>query len=133
MENRNYSKNKIKNLFSEKNKFKKNYDNEQFKLAIKNDIIYKIDQKTQLINSQNFEKKIEKYLKTHKVQFYTENDLRKKNIKLTPDFLLKTPIKINNELIHWIDAKNYYGSDIYTHRHKKQGIKYCSHRFRRCL
>ena len=59
-------------------------------------------------------------------RFYTEEDLRKSGSRLTPDFLLKSPITVDGRSIHWMDAKNYiyYGNPLTLRGLVKQARKY---------
>jgi len=60
------------------------------------------------------------------VRFLTEQDSRTSGNSLTPDFLLDTPVVINGQRVHWIDAKNYpmYGSKLVASSLAKQAQKY---------
>jgi hypothetical protein len=120
---RGLSKTEIKNLFRNPNKMNK-YDKSQFLLAKEYDI-YGIEDKNQLINSQKFEKEIEKILLKNNVQFKTQEELTKEqmkdnNVHSTPDFLIESELYINDKLVKWIDAKNFYGANTYF---IKNGIK----------
>ena len=46
---------------------------------------------------------------------------------LTPDFLLKTPARINGRLINWVEAKNFpcYGAELVAKKNAEQVAKYC--------
>ena len=68
---------------------------------------------------QKFEQLLEERLKENKINFENEQQqkqrmlMQQKNLQgPTPDFLLKTPIRINNTDVHWIECKNYYGTTI---------------------
>jgi hypothetical protein len=77
--------------------------------------------------AMKFEKTFEKKLLKLKVKnFKTENDLRKLNQPLTPDFLFSSGLKIKGKTINWIDVKNFYGSanNFTLSRLKKQAAKY---------
>lgn len=58
--------------------------------------------------------------------FKTETDLRAADIRLTPDFLLDTPLAIGGKKIAWIDAKNYayYGNRLTLPGLRRQARKY---------
>jgi hypothetical protein len=100
-------------------------------------LIKKIDQYTYpencektLKKAHKFEKKFEKKLiKNNITGFKTENDLRKENVKLTPDFYFPNGLKINNKVIYWIDVKNYYGgnNNFVKRVITKQGNKYVNY------
>ena len=89
--------------------------------------------------ADRYEKDVENYLREIGVEFKTENDLRRENSKLTPDFLLTKPVNVEklfgNKLkyylgpdkeISWIDAKNYPMFDLKLTREKliSQAKKY---------
>ena len=42
------------------------------------------------------------------IEFKTEKDLIRKNAGLTPDILFMKPIIINDNIVHWIDLKNFF-------------------------
>jgi hypothetical protein len=111
------SKEKVKKIFNNP-KLLSDYDYEQFQLAKSNDIYALVDQKEIQNHSLDFEKKIQKYLESIDVQFKTQEELVKEQMKLygkpinTPDFLITSDLIINNKKINWIDAKNFYGSNI---------------------
>lgn len=93
-------------------------DNNNLKYAIETDAYALINHSESLKNAIEFEKQIELFLKKNNIKYETQNDLIKKqlmenkNITITPDFLIKSPLIINGIEINWIDAKNYYGSNI---------------------
>lgn len=109
-------------------------DYKQFKIASKYDNYYQLDQTKMHNESKEFEDKIENILKNHNVQYQTQNDLVIEQTKLygkpinTPDFLIKSELIINDKKINWIDAKNFYGSNIkfIINKIKKQIKKYIS-------
>lgn len=92
-------------------------DKNMFNKAKDNDDYAQFNQLEILENSIEFEKKIQSILEKHNIEFKTQAELAEEQIKLyghtksTPDFLLITPIKINDVDINWIDAKNFYGSN----------------------
>lgn len=107
----------IKKIFNNPDKLL-SYDREQFNLAKQNDIFALINQDSILLKSIEFEKKIEIILKKLNIVYKTQEQLAKEQIKKygkalnTPDFLILSDLIINNNLIKWIDAKNFYGSNI---------------------
>lgn len=103
-----FNKNKIKNTI--KNKIIDSYDKQQLNIAIKNDYYTGIHKEKQLQKSLEYENKIQKFLDKHNISYETQDDLIKKNSLLTPDFLIKSKLQINDINIHWIDAKNFYGA-----------------------
>ena len=79
------------------------------------------EDKKRKLASLAFEDKIKSALDSQGVQYVDEIYLQKVNRKRqkegkpslpTPDFLLKTPISVRGEEIHWIECKNYYGTTI---------------------
>jgi len=128
MTQKDFSKNKINKVLNKQEILEDTILQTQINIALNNDITADINQQKQLESSLAFEKTIENILKKYKLEFYTEEQLRKQDNKtvLTPDILFIKPIKINNETIHWIDAKDYYGSNLHTisSRLKKQSKKY---------
>ncbi len=108
------------------------YDSEQLKIAIDNDDYALIDNSEVMKASENFEKQIGDFLKSHNIRYLTQEDLVKEQIKThghpinTPDFLIKSDLYINNYKINWIDAKNFYGSTVpfIKDKIKKQTKKY---------
>jgi hypothetical protein len=108
---------KITNLIANKYKLSE-YDNNQLILAINNDIYALIDNSEIQIESLKFEKDIQKILDNLNVTYKTQEELVKEQIQShgkpfnTPDFLIISKFKINNNIINWIDAKNFYGSNI---------------------
>jgi len=114
---KNHSKEKVKKMFNEP-KLLNDYDYEQFTIAKNNDDFALVNQNDILEKANLFEKQIEEILKINNIKYKTQDDLVKEQIKLygkpinTPDFLIETNLKINNRFIKWIDAKNFYGSNI---------------------
>lgn len=107
------------------------YDEKQFQMALKYDIYSLIDQTEILKKSLKFEKKIEQILIENNVKYKTQEQLtheQKKEGKVfsTPDFLIISPLKINDFDVYWIDAKNFYGANtnFIKSKIKKQTIKY---------
>ena len=109
------------------------YDQQQFQLAEENDIYVTLDQAEQGEQSILFEKKIEsEFLIKNNIEYKTQEDLTKEQIIKygkainTPDFLITSELIINSKKINWIDAKNFYGSniDFIISKIKKQIKKY---------
>ena len=108
------------------------FDQEQFKLADKNDIYVTLNQTDQSEQSILFEKQIEKFLIKNNVEYKTQEQLTQEQIVKfgkainTPDFLIISEFIINSKKINWIDAKNFYGSNIefIVSKIKKQIKKY---------
>lgn len=109
-----------------------NYDKKQVELAIKNDITSQLNQDDANKKSIQYEKKIERALLKRNVNFKTQEDLILEQTKkhghavITPDFLFDQEIKINGQLIKWMEVKNFYGSNIryFKNKVKKQLKKY---------
>ena len=65
-----------------------------------------------------FERQIEDVLKKIGVKYKTQNQLTEEQIKScgkafsTPDFLIESELTINGHEIKWIDAKNFFGSNV---------------------
>jgi hypothetical protein len=108
------------------------YDKKQLYIATSNDIYYQLDQTSNAVNAEDFEKKIEEFLINNKIKYMTQEQLTQEQMKQygkainTPDFLIKSELIINGQKINWIDAKNFYGSNIGFIKKKinKQIIKY---------
>ncbi len=108
------------------------FDQKQLDLAIKNDIYNQIEQSNTATEAAEFEKQIEEILVKYKINFQTQEELTIEQTKLygkainTPDFLIKSELIINNNKINWIDAKNFYGSNVnfVKKKIKKQIAKY---------
>ena len=109
-----------------------NFDQKQFKLADQNDIYVILNQVDQSKQSIIFEKQIEEFLIKNNVEYKTQEQLTQQQmIKFgkalnTPDFLITSELIINSNKINWIDAKNFYGSNIefIVSKIKKQIKKY---------
>ena len=108
------------------------YNQEQYKLAEQNDIYVTLNQSTQQEQSILFEKQIEAFLIKNNVEYKTQEQLTQEQIVKfgkainTPDFLIISEFIINTKKINWIDAKNFYGSNIefIISKIKKQIKKY---------
>lgn len=108
------------------------YDYEQLKLAIDNDVYALIDQSQIHRDSLQFELDIKNILDKLNIKYLTQEELAQEQIKThgkainTPDFLIKSELYVNGQKVNWIDAKNFYGSNIpfVTEKIKKQTEKY---------
>jgi hypothetical protein len=108
------------------------YDIKQFNEAVKNDVYFQLDQSHSREEASDFEKKVELILIKNKVKFKTQEELSEEQIKShgkpinTPDFLIQSEFYINGVKINWIDAKNFYGSNVafIKNKIKKQITKY---------
>ena len=109
-------------------------DVEQLNIAVANDIYALINQDSIQNDAILFENNIQSLLEKNKIKFKTQVELTYEQIKLygypklTPDFLLdkSEELYFNNIKINWIDAKNFYGSniDFIKKKIKKQIKKY---------
>ncbi len=134
-----YKKN-IKEIYQIKNKIDQ-FDSTQLMIAINADIYNQIDQTELQTNSVLFENQIESILKKHNIKYQTQTELTTIQLKLynkaisTPDFLIESDLIINGHKINWIDAKNFYGSNIPFVRKKiqKQISKYIDNYGSGCL
>lgn len=112
-----YSNDKIKKLFN-KPKLLNEYDLKQFEIAKKNDDFALINQDEIRERADDFELKIGEVLKKMGIKFKTQNELTEEQIKShgkafsTPDFLIESELMINGHRVNWIDAKNFFGSNI---------------------
>jgi hypothetical protein len=108
------------------------YDQEQFQLAEQNDIYVTLDQVEVSEQSIKFEKLIEEFLIKNNVEYKTQEQLTLEQkekygkVTITPDFLITSELIINSKKVNWIDAKNFYGSNIefVVSKIKKQIQKY---------
>ena len=111
------SKKKIKKLFN-KPELLDEYDYKQFEIAKNNDDFALINQYEIQKQAEEFETHIEEVLKRMGVKYKTQNQLSKEQIEScgiafsTPDFLIESELKINEHIIKWIDAKNFFGSNV---------------------
>jgi hypothetical protein len=118
-------------------------DKEQLNIAIENDIYALINQDTIQNDAILFENNIQCLLEKNKIKFKTQVELTHEQIKLygypksTPDFLLdkNEELYFNDVKINWIDAKNFYGSniDFIKNKIKKQIKKYINNYGSGCI
>lgn len=107
-------------------------DKQQLQLAIDNDIVTDPDNSMKAEAANIFEDKVVKFFKFKGVKLQTQNDLVKEQTELvgravlTPDLYFPDGVKIDGHVIYWLDAKNYYGADVFYIRDsiKKQADKY---------
>ena len=131
MKYNNYNKKKISDILKRKKQHKNKFIQEQIEIALENDITADIDQSYQKESSLEFEDIVCKEFDKYNVKYMTEEQIRSEKSDsgekfLTPDMLLKKPIKINGEYVYWVDAKDFYGANLKTvkYRLKKQSEKY---------
>lgn len=121
------SKTEIKNMISNPALMPPRLSNELLNI-LKADLSSRLNSDIMAKQSLDYENAVGQFLHNLNIQFQTENDLRlaKQDVILTPDFLLNTPIIINQSPVYWIDAKNYpmYGSLLVKHKLIKQAAKY---------
>lgn len=107
---------KLKNLIHDKNITE--YDKNQLDLAIANDTYSLIDNQQVQKESELFENQVELFLIKNNINYKTQNQLSEEQIQLyghainTPDFLIISNLYLNDSKINWIDAKNFFGSNI---------------------
>lgn len=83
----------------------------EFLEATKRDCIANPESNAEILAaSLDFEKEIEDFLKRQQIQFKNQKELISEqkqlgNISVTPDWLILDKLYINNQRIHWIDAK----------------------------
>ena len=112
-----YSKKRAKNFFSHPNLLKPK-DFVQFQLAKKHDIFALVNQDQVVEQANLFEESIQNILDINNIRYITQTELVEEQTRKygkpinTPDFLIKTPIKINGYEVNWIDAKNFYGANV---------------------
>jgi hypothetical protein len=112
-----YSKKKVKILFN-KPTLLEDYDYKQFTIAKANDDFALVNQDEIQDKAEQFERHIEQLLKKLNIKYKTQNQLSKEQINThgtaycTPDFLIESELVINGQKIKWIDAKNFFGSNI---------------------
>jgi hypothetical protein len=109
-------------------------DGEEWKLVRQNDMITAGDDKARRIMGDNFETRVATYFDSQCVGYRTQDELMEEQVAKfgrpirTPDLLLDDPIIVNGKKISWIDAKGFYGADIWSNRKsfKKQTNRYFS-------
>ena len=69
------------------------------------------------------------YLSQLGINFVTEETLREKGRKVTPDCLILDDLYINGNLVRWIDAKSFYGSGLKENSHFKNRVKKQIHNY----
>mgnify|MGYP003682174555 CR=1 FL=1 len=91
---------------------------EQVEWAHENDIIASARQDIVIERADEYEQYIGSFLKKNNIKFTSQEkmvEIQKKKYGrpvATPDFLLETPVYINNLPIAWIDAKHFYGGSL---------------------
>jgi len=124
--------------------FLSKHDNEQLKMAQEADSITRElleapraipeakgqpitpNEKKRKKNASDFEKKVGKKLTEMGVKFTTEEELINKMgaTYATPDFLIVDGVMIEGSKVFWIDAKQFYGSDVVAARVLEQATRY---------
>ena len=126
-----FSKKQIKNVLNNPISLSVR-DQQQLQLSIDNDIITDPDNTMKAEAAQIFEDKVVKFFKFKGVKLKTQVELVKEQTELvgravlTPDLYFPDGVKIDGHVIYWLDAKNYYGADVFYIRDsvKKQADKY---------
>jgi hypothetical protein len=79
----------------------------------------------QIERARMCEEAINNWLLDKDVEFITEDQLKKYGDSKTPDFLLKSPLNIENKEVRWIESKGLFG-DAEEHRRllDKQFLEY---------
>lgn len=88
--------------------------NEIFKASIIDDDFGHTCELVKNLIGAEYEAKLETLLKTHKIAYQTETNLRQKGFDKTPDFKLDIPIWFNGKCINWIESKASFG-DLISH------------------
>ena len=74
---------------------------------------------------QEYEVKLQCYLKEQNIPFRNEDQLRIKGYDKTPDVKLEVPIAVNGHVINWIESKARFGNeDIHKNYIKDQFLSY---------
>ena len=109
-------------------------DSEEWELARQNDMITAGNDKARRAMADNFETRVATYFDSQCVGYRTQEELMEEQIEKfgrpirTPDLLLDDPVIINGKKISWIDAKGFYGANIWSNRKsfEKQTKRYFS-------
>lgn len=123
-----YSKEDIKKFLKKEKKLPNNLEalNSEIDFILKSDPTSYINSLDSKKRANEFEKEVAVFLDNKHIKYTTENEIRNSGEQLTPDFLLKQAIKINNFTAHWIEVKNYayYGNTILEPGIQAQANKY---------
>jgi hypothetical protein len=129
-----HGKNQVKHLLKNINEIPDEKLRNEIKFIENNklDIYVTINQDTSQEYAALYEKRLGEFLTKHGVKFKTQEELSEEQSSEhgrpinTPDFLIQGELIINGRSIHWIDAKNFYGSNSWKVKHsiKKQTQKY---------
>lgn len=94
-------------------------DRRELLLAEKHDIVANIDKAEHQQKAAEFEERVHHYFsETLGVRCQSEGELQDMQLRLfnkqlaTPDLLFLDQVTINNQPVHWIDAKNMYGASM---------------------
>ena len=93
-------------------------DKKQLQIAEENDYISPLNEDNIQKKSEEYEEKIAHFLDNKEIKYKTQETLIKEQTDekgyayATPDFLLNEPMMINDNIINWIEVKNFYGSNI---------------------
>lgn len=114
-----YSKEKIKRGFKNPQEEFQDREIREFYAAEAADCISSSDHDETRKRAEAFEMSIESILVQMNVSFVTQQDLEREQLRdfgrpfVTPDFLILDELYVNGERIHWIDAKAFYGSQVF--------------------
>lgn len=127
-----HSKRRIQDIGRNPEKHLDDRDLQTYKTAVENDIIGNPDDTVPAQIGSDFEKLLEKYFTKNGIKFVTQDHLVKKQMEsvgravATPDIHFPDGISINDQKIFWVDAKSYYGGNVFYIKNsmKKQANKY---------
>jgi hypothetical protein len=77
------------------------------------------------ILADSAEQVVKQFLMRNRIGFLDEKAQKKKdphNNTPTPDFILKTPCRINGQIVHWIEVKSYYATASITSKDHFMGL-----------
>lgn len=93
-------------------------DLQQYLIAEKNDAESTFNQRRVTKVAFENEDRVVKFFKSIGINVITQDDLAAEQkaefgrAVLTPDLLFTEPVYINNEIVHWIDYKDYIGTEV---------------------
>jgi len=96
----------------------------ELKRVARDDIVYSPDAMEKNYQRGKLgEEKINKWLRSRKIPFRTENEIKGEYPK-TPDFLLGKPIEFNGSKWYWIESKASFGSPEEIKRNVRNQLKH---------
>jgi hypothetical protein len=94
----------------------------ELRQALERDITYSPNANTmQAKYGRMVEDAVKDWLDTNKIEYRQEKEIKEKYPK-TPDFLLKKPLKIDDDDIHWIECKASFGDDVEMRRNYRRQL-----------